>query len=71
MVPSKSEVNRLGIRLNQYEKEYIMGNIRVLILTGVNNHDWKRTAPFCKDLHEKTGRFDVEISDEPSTTLSS
>ena len=48
-----------------------MGKIRVLILTGVNNHDWKRTAPFCKDLLEKTGRFDVEISDDPSTTLSS
>ena len=48
-----------------------MDKIRVLILTGVNNHDWKRTAPFCKDLLEKTGRFDVEISDAPSTTLSS
>ena len=31
-----------------------MGKIRVLILTGVNNHDWKRAAPFCKDLLKKT-----------------
>ena len=34
-----------------------MHKIRTLLLTGANNHDWRRSAPFCCDLLERTGRF--------------
>lgn len=41
----------------------------VLLLSGQNNHDWKRSAFFCKELMEKTGRFDVTMSEDPSASL--
>lgn len=43
--------------------------IRTLLLTGQNNHDWRRSAPFCKRLLEDTGRFAVEISEDPNAAL--
>jgi type 1 glutamine amidotransferase len=49
------------------------GLLRVLILSGHNNHKWRDTTPFLKKLLEKTGRFDVRVCEEPagisSTTL--
>lgn len=47
-----------------------MHKIRTLLLTGANNHDWRRSAPFCCDLLERTGRFAVTVTEDPSTTLS-
>ena len=41
----------------------------VLLLTGENNHDWRRSAPFCKALLEDTGRFHVTLSEDPSSAL--
>jgi len=46
-----------------------MSPIRVLLLTGQNNHDWARSAPFCKDLMEKTGLFSVNLSTDPASAL--
>jgi type 1 glutamine amidotransferase len=43
--------------------------ISTLLLTGANNHDWKRTAPFIKDLLESTERFEVTLTTEASTAL--
>lgn len=43
--------------------------IHALILTGQNNHDWARSSPYCKDLMEKTGKFKVDITVDPSKTL--
>jgi type 1 glutamine amidotransferase len=40
--------------------------ISVLILTGQNNHDWKKTTPVLKELLEDTGRFTVAVSEDPS-----
>ena len=37
---------------------------RALILTGVNNHDWKATTPHLKSVLEKGG-FQVDVSDRP------
>ncbi len=34
--------------------------IRVLILTGRNNHNWKETTPKLEDLLEATGKFSVD-----------
>ena len=41
------------------------GAIRVLILSGQNNHDWRTTTPFLEKLLLNTGRFDVRINQEP------
>ncbi len=39
--------------------------IRVLIIDGRNNHNWKDTTPFLKKQLEKTGRFTVTVSTTP------
>jgi len=43
--------------------------IQVLLLTGANNHDWQRSAPFCKALMDDTGKFQTDLSEESATTL--
>ncbi|MGH9770297.1 MAG: ThuA domain-containing protein [Candidatus Acidiferrales bacterium] len=42
------------------------GAIRVLILSGYNNHNWRKTTPFLRKLLVNTGRFDVRIDEEPT-----
>jgi len=37
--------------------------VRVLILSGQNNHDWKSTTPKLKAILEESGRFVVEITE--------
>ena len=39
--------------------------IRVLIIDGQNNHNWKGTTPILKDFLEKSGRFTVDVSTTP------
>jgi type 1 glutamine amidotransferase len=41
------------------------GKIRVLILTGRNNHDWRSTTPYLRHVLELTGKFDVRVTEEP------
>lgn len=36
--------------------------IRVVIIDGQNNHDWRSTTPFMKKALEKLGRFSVDVS---------
>ena len=43
-----------------------VNRIRVLIIDGVNNHDWERTTEATKATLEQTGRFTVEVSTSPS-----
>jgi len=43
--------------------------INVLLLTGENNHDWTRSAPFCRDLLEASGRFSVNLVEQASPAL--
>jgi type 1 glutamine amidotransferase len=43
--------------------------IRALIITGQNNHNWQYTSRVHKDTLEATGRFAVDITDEPDKTL--
>ncbi|NQU76541.1 MAG: ThuA domain-containing protein [Planctomycetes bacterium] len=47
-----------------------MEKIKTLLLTGANNHDWKRSGPFCKALLADSGRFDVTLTENPSEVLS-
>ncbi|MDB6126423.1 MAG: Trehalose utilization [Verrucomicrobia bacterium] len=46
-----------------------MNKVSVLLLTGANNHDWKRSAPFLKKVLEDSGRFEVTMTEDPSSTL--
>ena len=41
------------------------GNIRVLIIDGQNNHDWKATTPVMKKELEGSGRFVVDVATSP------
>lgn len=43
--------------------------IRVLLLTGENNHNWRYTSRHFEDTLEATGRFEVDVSDDPAATL--
>ena len=43
--------------------------IQTLLLTGDNNHDWRRSAPFCRDLLTGTGRFAVDLTETPDEAL--
>ena len=46
-----------------------MAAIKTLLLTGENNHDWKRSAPFCRDLMQNSGKFDVTYAEKASDAL--
>ena len=39
--------------------------IRVLIVDGQNNHNWKATTPILKDFLTKSGRFTVDVVTSP------
>jgi type 1 glutamine amidotransferase len=39
--------------------------VRVLILSGQNNHDWKTTTPKLQSILERSGRFVVDITARP------
>lgn len=39
--------------------------IKVLLVTGQNNHDWKRTAPIFRDMIAEDNRFKVKMSTTP------
>ena len=43
------------------------GKLRVLLLTGKNNHDWAATTPVLKKIFEDSGRFAVDVLTDPST----
>jgi type 1 glutamine amidotransferase len=43
--------------------------IHALLITGHNNHNWPFTSRVHEDTLEATGRFVVDITDDPQTTL--
>ncbi len=38
--------------------------IKVLILTGISNHEWAATTPVLRQVLEQTGRFQVRVNEE-------
>ena len=42
-------------------------SIRILILSGSNNHEWKKTTPFLKKIFDNAGYFQVDITNQPDT----
>ncbi len=47
------------------EPFFRQGALRVLILSGRNNHDWRSTTPYLKKLLAGSGLFDVRVTEEP------
>jgi hypothetical protein len=41
------------------------GKIRVVIIDGQNNHDWRATTPIMKKALEDCGRFTVDVATSP------
>jgi len=39
--------------------------LRALVLSGANNHDWRTTTPEIVDELTRTGRFSVDVTNEP------
>lgn len=56
------QAQNLADRIAMFKK----GAIRVLILTGQNNHDWRATTPCLRKLLLNTGRFDVRVNEDPT-----
>ncbi len=54
---------------DQTKKGTGMSKIKTLLITGLNNHDWERSAPYCKDLLEKSGKFEVTLTEDPETLM--
>jgi type 1 glutamine amidotransferase len=48
------------------DKMFPPGLIRVLMLSGRNNHDWRTTTPYLRQILESTGRFVVRVNEEPA-----
>ena len=44
-------------------------SIETLLVTGKNNHDWARSAPFCRDLMQQSGKFNVHLTEQPADIL--
>ncbi len=44
-------------------------SIRLLILSGSNNHDWRQTTPVLVGIYKESNRFEVEITNQPDTLL--
>ena len=42
------------------------GLLRVLILSGRNNHDWRTTTPVLRKILAESRRFDVRVEEEPA-----
>jgi type 1 glutamine amidotransferase len=49
-------------RARFFEKD----KLRVLLLSGRNNHDWRTTTPLLRQLLVDTGRFAVRVVEEPA-----
>lgn len=48
----------------------VLEPIRVLIVDGFSNHDWRKTSRSLETVLERTGRFEVEISTSPESAES-
>lgn len=40
------------------------GKVRLLVLSGANNHAWQATTPVLKQMYEGSGRFSVQVTDD-------
>lgn len=52
------------------ERAMAQDKIPTLLITGHNNHNWRFTSRVHEETLEATGRFDVEITEDPAAVLS-
>ena len=52
-------------RLPELYADDAQGKLRVLLLSGQNNHDWRATTPQIERILEDSGRFTVDVTDHP------
>jgi type 1 glutamine amidotransferase len=57
----------LLLPLHLHGAESAPSPIKVLVVDGFNNHDWKQTTECVKNQLESTGRFAVDVSTSPAT----
>ena len=43
--------------------------LKVLIMTGRNNHEWAKTTPILERMYHESGRFEVDITAQPDTLV--
>ena len=41
--------------------------IKLLILSGRNNHEWQKTTPLLVKIYEESNRFAIQITAQPDT----
>ncbi|MBL8757543.1 MAG: DUF1080 domain-containing protein [Phycisphaerae bacterium] len=59
----------LSLALTAPNAEAAGSPIRTLLLTGHNNHNWRYTSRVHEETLEATGRFTVDVTDDPGATL--
>ncbi len=42
--------------------------MKVLLISGVNNHNWQATTPLLREMLERTGKFEVRVNEEMTGT---
>ncbi|HRV07717.1 MAG TPA: ThuA domain-containing protein [Acidobacteriota bacterium] len=55
-----------GAKTEARDRFFTPDKLRALVLTGRNNHDWRRTSQRLKQLLSASGRFDVRVVEEPA-----
>jgi len=54
-----------------YAEDLATSPVKVLLLSGMNNHDWKATTPALERCLEEGGRFDVTVLEKTSSLSAS
>ena len=54
----------LAITVGWAQQKTAPARIRVLLLTGDNNHKWRETTPQLRSILEDNGRFEVRVTEE-------
>ncbi|QBG48820.1 hypothetical protein EGM51_15950 [Verrucomicrobia bacterium S94] len=57
--PGKADAAMAAAEWNRWTKT------KAVILTGANNHNWKKTTPVLEAVLEESGRFDVDVVTDP------
>lgn len=64
-------ISNIGPAIGQKHEPNAGPAVRVLLLSGQNNHDWKATTPKLRVILEETGRFKVDVSETPGLLTAS
>jgi type 1 glutamine amidotransferase len=54
-----------ALRADDAKSDEGKAKVRVILIDGQNNHEWRRTTPFLKKTLEDSGRFTVDVSSNP------